>query len=149
MKGGLELETEDKKRQLRNKQDMSYIRDNMPDIWHMIVSTRCCPIHLGLQKYCSLAIPDEEGQTCEDCWNQAIQIDNPVLIVKGMYYCPACHKPLTVVKIENGQQQWRCDACHKTYVVPTGYRRNTLSIMAFYRCFTPAGNPAGAFFICG
>ena len=119
MKGGLELETEDKKRQLRNKQDMSYIRDNMPDIWHMIVSTRCCPIHLGLQKYCSLAIPDEEGQTCEYCWNQAIQIDNPVLIVKGMYYCPACHKPLTVVKIENGQQQWRCDACHKTYVVPT------------------------------
>lgn len=44
MKGGLKLETEDKKRQLRNKQDMSYIRDNMPDIWHMIVSTRCCPI---------------------------------------------------------------------------------------------------------
>lgn len=96
MKGGLKLETEDKKRQLRNKQDMSYIRDNMPDIWHMIVSTRCCPIHLGLQKYCSLAIPDEEGQTCEDCWNQAIQIDNPVLIVKGMYYCPACHKTYVV-----------------------------------------------------
>lgn len=113
------MDQEKKKQQLRIKKDMTHILEDMPEVWHMIVSTRCCPTQLGLQKYCPWGIDNEDGQTCEDCWKQAIQIANPVLIIDGMYYCPECKKPLSVVKIENGQQQWRCKDCHKTYVVPT------------------------------
>ena len=58
-------EQEDKQRQMQNKQHMTYIQINMPDVWMMIVSTRCCPIHLGLQKFCELLpeIPKEAVKT--------------------------------------------------------------------------------------
>lgn len=111
-------EQEDKQKEMQNKQHMTYIQMNMPDVWKMIVSTRCCPIHLRLQKFCEL-LPGNPERSCEDCWKAAIQLDNPVLITDGKYYCPKCKKELSVSKIENGQQEWECKSCKKLYVVPT------------------------------
>lgn len=112
------MDTENKLKQLQNKQHMAYIQTHMPDVWKMLVSTRCCPIHLELQKFCEI-LPGNPEKTCEDCWKSAIQIDNPVLITNGKYYCPKCKEALSVVKIANGQQKWECNSCKTVYVVPT------------------------------
>lgn len=114
----LEEEQKLKQQQLQNKQHMAYIHDHMPNVWKMIVSTRCCPMHLGIQKFCEFS-PSDPRRSCEDCWKKAIQIDNPVLIKEGQYYCPKCKKALSVVKIEDGHQKWECTTCKKVYVIPT------------------------------
>ncbi len=98
---------------LTRKRHLQQIKKDMPEIWDLLASARCCPSYIGLSACCSM------DAVCSECWEKAITIENPVLVKDGKYYCPECNTELSLKKTENGSQEWFCSKCNRTIIVPT------------------------------
>ena len=98
---------------LTRKRHLHQIKKDMPEIWDLLASSRCCPSYLGLSACCSM------DAICSECLEKAITIENPVLVKDGKYYCPECNTELSLKTTENGSQKWFCSKCNRTIIVPT------------------------------
>lgn len=98
---------------LKRKKHLHQLKRDMPEIWEMIASSRCCPSYIGLSASCTA------DADCIQCWENAIKIESPVLIKDGQYYCPKCHNKLSLKRMTDNGQEWFCKTCDQTLIVPT------------------------------
>lgn len=91
------------------------VKRDMPDIWHMITTSNCCPHELGLKDTCGF------DRKCEDCWLNAIQstISSKVSLSKNSkYMCSNCREELVFKQITAaGKQHWFCPKCKSVFEI--------------------------------